>query len=176
MFKECPVTNECSGLCLAIKGTSITVCGKKKKKTSEGKKKKNTPPFKSCRASHFVCRPSSCLWNSQCLSKHHETWDQWGASNDLSLLQGSSLSQRAMPEYPHRTNLICDWTGHHLCEQHHLSVKRSHAACEIWWEETKRRKRKKEGQNTFSMVKKQKEDMESHPSSFLSLLLCFILL
>lgn len=90
-----------------------------------------------------MCRPSSCLWNSQCLSKHPETWDQWGASNDLSLLQGSSLSQRAMPEYPHRTNLICDWTGHRLCEQHHLSVKRSHAACEIWWEETKRRKRKK---------------------------------
>lgn len=39
MFKECPVTNECPGLCLAIKGTSITVCGKKKKKKSEGEKK-----------------------------------------------------------------------------------------------------------------------------------------
>lgn len=58
------------------------------------------------------------------------------------------------------TERIWYWTGHRSCERHHLSVKRSHAACEIWWEETKARERKKnQGQNTFSMVKEQEESL-----------------
>lgn len=141
---------------------------------SEGKKqnKKNTPPFKSCGASHFVCRLSSCLWNSQCLSKHDETWDQRGASNDLSLLQGSSLSRRAMPEYPHRTNLILNrapfmWATPSVCEE----VPRC-----MWnlmrGNKRKREEKKHEGQKKFSTVKAQEEDKESS----LSLSLCFILL
>ncbi len=99
MFKECSVTNECPGLCLAIKGTSITVCGDiflflkrvQRKKKSEGKKLHPLRPA----AQVTLCHLSSCLWNSQCLTKHDETWDQWGASNDLSLSQGSSLSWRS---------------------------------------------------------------------------------
>lgn len=49
MFKECPETNECPGLCLAIKGTSITVCDdiflllvKKERKKKRLRKKKKT--------------------------------------------------------------------------------------------------------------------------------------
>lgn len=50
MFKECPETNECPGLCLAIKGTSITVCDdiflllvkKERKKKRLRKKKKHS--------------------------------------------------------------------------------------------------------------------------------------
>lgn len=123
MFKECPVTNECPGLCLAIKGTSRTVCDDiflflKRVKRKKNVWRKKTPPFKSCRASHFVCHLSSCLWNSQCLSKHDETWDQRGASNDLSLSQGSSLSWRSTQNESdieqgtvHVSDTICLWRG-----------------------------------------------------------------
>lgn len=41
-------------------------------------------------------------------------------------------------------NLICEWTGHWMCEWHHLFVERSHTACEIRREEAKAKERKKE--------------------------------
>lgn len=86
--------------------------------SKKSEEKKNTPTFKSCRASHFVCCFSSCLWYSQCLSKHDETWDQQGASNDLSLSQGSSLSRRSTQNKfdieqgtVHVSDTICLWRG-----------------------------------------------------------------
>ncbi len=168
MFKECSVTNECPGLCLAIKGTSITVCGDiflflkrvQRKKKVWGKK---TSPFTSCSASYFV---SSLFLPLKFTMLNKAWWDMRSVGG----VKWPVTFTGFLPLLKIHTDQIWYWTGHRSCERHHLSVKRSHAACEIWWEKTKGRETKKnQGQNKCSMVKKQEEDKKSF-------LLCFILL
>lgn len=181
MFKECPVTND---YVLPIKGTSRAVSGdifpflEEKKKHLKGEKKTLHPLSPAERVTLCVVPlPASEIHNAYQSMMRHEI--SGGRQMTCHFCRVSSLSRRPMHEYPHRTNLICDWTGHHLCERHHLSVKRSHAACEIWWEETKGREREKKNkeQNKFSMAKKQEGNKENLSKLFpLSLSFCFILL
>lgn len=142
---------------------------KRKKKHLKGGKK-NTPPFKSCRASHFVCRPSSCLWNSQCLSKHDETWDQWGASNDLSLLQGFLplpkshawvSTQNESDMWLNRAPLV--WATPSVCEE---------VPCCMWnmmrGNKGKGKEKRMKGKINFQWRRSKRRTKKTYPSCFLS--------
>jgi len=168
MLIECPVTNECPGLCLAIKGTSITVCGDIFLFLVKKKKKKTLHPLSPAERVTLcvVSLPASEIHNAYQSMMRHEISGRHQMTCHFCRVPPS-------PKEPclsiHRTNLICDWTGHRLCERHHLSMKGSHAACEIWWEETKGRKRKKERRAKYIFNGKEaKGGYGKHPSCFLS--------
>lgn len=117
MFKECPVTNECPGLCLAIKGTSRTVCDDIFLFLKRVWRKKKLHPLSPAEQVTLcvISLPASEIHNAYQSMMRHEISGGRQMTCHFHRVPPS-------PEDPHRTNLILNrapfmWATPSVCEE-----------------------------------------------------------